>query len=309
MRSAVVITLMLLAGGALAHAQRGINWLNDPQEAVALAQRTQLPIMVYVLAGSDERDDDLENAQRRALSDPQVLAQARRFVPLRLSRSRHRDILSQFHLPESANMQISFVEPGGAALDTLSPSGVGQADSLAQKMALVFDLYRQRLFDREMRPVLEKPDSESAEVLKVLQRIRELTIKQADASVAALLERQNAEPAVLNAAYDTLAHLSTKIAVEKLLERSAAGDDRAARALAECTPEAAELMLDSLISDEGTLRVDVYQAVAKICRIRSTKPVKWWEKANERLQQRELERVRELVREAAQRWKAANEYR
>jgi len=311
MRRLIATLLTLACSTVIARAQTGgIKWQTDPEEAVALAKKTQLPLMFYVLASSDDRDDKLETRQRKALADPRVIELSKRFVPVRLSRSRHRDLLKQIGLDQTANMEIAFTAPDGEALDRpLSAGGVANADSLAQKMGLVFNFHRQRVFDRELRPILENTDARPAELRTALERIREMTIVGADTSVAALLDRKGLDPKLASVCCDVLAHLSSKISVGKLLERSAAGDRDATEALGSCTPAAAEAMMEQLRDSGGSVRLDVYRAVGKICRIKSLKPDKWWTSAKDPLKEKEIERVTALAREASKRWQAENEYR
>ncbi|HQL53377.1 MAG TPA: hypothetical protein PLQ87_01615, partial [Phycisphaerae bacterium] len=74
-----VLLLTLWLGMGVAAAQESvIQWMTEPQPAIAEARRSYRPLMVYVLASSKDRDDKLENEQRRALSDPRVLALCQR---------------------------------------------------------------------------------------------------------------------------------------------------------------------------------------------------------------------------------------
>ena len=310
MRRSVLIFAVLVGGVASGLAQSGgIRWQSDPQQAVAVSQQTQLPLMCYMLGSSDDRDQRLERDQRRAMADPRVILLSKRFVPVRISRVRHRQFLEQLHLRETDNMKISFVAPDGSELGDIGSSGIANADALVQKMALVFDFHRQRMFDRELRPVLENKESKPDEIRTALLRVRDFTIVGADATVAALLDRQGIDKGTGTLCYEVLAQLSTKVAVTKLLERSAAGDETATAALTKCTPEAAEMMLEQLVGADGVVRLDIYRAVGKICRVKSVKADRWWEKAKDRLKTKEIERIRGLVETASKQWKAQNEYR
>jgi len=296
--------LMLLVGGSLAAAQNDrINWGTDPREAVHAAQRYGRPLMVYVLASSQNRDDDLERAQKRALSDARVLQRAKNYVPLRLSRSRHRNILKDFGLPTHANMMMSFVTPDGEVLGTLGAQGVGQVDSLVQKLKLVFNTYRKKVYDGRVKPILDDADAKPADIKQALALIDEFEIDSADKDVVALLDRKRLSKVLRKQACGTLAALSTQTAVTKLLELVDAGDADATDALSKCTPPAAEMMLSKLEADAEAFNYAVYKAVTRICRIRSVKPARYFEKASERLKQSEVERVTRLVQMNAQRWR------
>ncbi|MFH1748690.1 MAG: hypothetical protein ABIG44_16775 [Planctomycetota bacterium] len=309
MRRCTLITVMLLAGSALAQAQssQGIKWQTDPQQAIALSQQTKLPILFYVLAGSGDRDNDIERAQRQALSDPRVLMLSQRFIPVRLSRSKHRDLLEGFYLRKHSNMEMSFVTPDGKQLGNLSTGGVANADSLSQKMALVFNTYRQQLFEQELKPIVDKADASPAELRQVLGVIQNFTIVGADGSLCNLVKRKGLDKQTLNLCYEVLAHLSTKTSVQKLLELSFDGDIKATQALTKCTPAAAETMLDQLVTEDGLVRLDIYKACAKICQIKSVKSDKWWNNAKPQLFDKEINRVTEIVRETSARWKILNE--
>jgi hypothetical protein len=303
--------LVLFVGGvASGLAQsKGVQWQTDPDKAVAEARQAKKPVMFYVLAGTEFRDQHIENAQRRAWADPRVIRLAQRFVPVKLSRSRDRALLPQIGLRETSNMEIAFIAPepdvSGKAhvIDTLGAQGVGDPGTLAQKMALVFNFYRQQLFDQELRPILENKDAKPEAVRAALLRIREYTIVGADASVGALLDREKLDAKIAALCYDVLAELSTKISVQKLLDLSAKGTRPATEALTKCTPAAAEMMLDQWRTDEGATRLDVYHAITKICGITNVRPDRWWEKSPKPRQDDEVKRVEGLVRKASERWK------
>lgn len=297
---------LLLVTPGIALAQQGITWRTDPQPAVREAKATKRPLMVYVLAATRDRDDDVERGQRRALQDPRVLRLSRRFVPLRLSRSQHRDVLADFGLPQHANMMISFVSPDGKQLGQIGAGGVAQADSLVQKMVRVFEVYQKQLFDEEVRPTLKDQKAKPADVQRALALTREFRLTVADQAVVELLERPRLSAVLRKDAYRTLATLSTKVAVDKLLDLAWDGDADATDALSQCTPAGAELMLPDMQADAEYFPYPLYKAVTKICQIRKTKPERFFENASERLKQEEVERVQKLVRAAAQRWRSEN---
>lgn len=301
-RSFALLTTLLGAALALAQAD-AIRWRTDPHQAVAEAQRTLRPLMVYVLPSTKDRDNDLEREHRAALRDPRVLWQARNFIPLRLSRSQHREVLHEFGHRISANMEMSFVTPDGVILGTLGANGVGQAASLAQKLTLSFAAFRAKLYEKDVRPPLVKRDAKPGELKQALRLVVELRIVEAEPDVIALLERKRLAKSVVKLIYDALATLSTPDAVAKLLELSARGIEQATKALADCTAVGAEMMLPELKADAPKFNYPVYQAVTRICDIRSTKAERYFEKAKLKLKEREIERVSELVKEAAARWR------
>ena len=309
-RTAIAIVLLCGAAVGLAQMPQAIEWQRDPARAVAQSQQTKLPIMFWVLGSSSDRDSKLEHDQRQAFADPDVVRRSQRYITARLSRSVNRDILEQLKLPRSTNMEIVFVSPSGDVLDRLSPSGVARASSLAQKMKLVFDAYRQRMFTQELQPILEKPDATPDELRDVLERVRSFNITVADAGLIKLLDRKGLDRKTERLCCEVLGGLSTKAGVDRLLTLSAEDNVLATDALAECTPAAAEMMLESLEAEDEQgkyIRLDVYNAVTKICRIKTRKSEKWWARVKVELRQKEIERVTELVKESSKRWKEQNE--
>jgi hypothetical protein len=282
-----------------------IPWRTDPQQAVREAQASKRPLMVYVLASTKDRDNDVEREQKQALSSPRVLRLAQRFVPLRLSRSMHRDLLKGFGLPESANMMMSFVTPNGEVLGTLGAGGVAQVDSLAQKLAGAFDVYTKQLLDTEVKPKLANPEAKPAELKQALGLVQEFSIAAADEELIKLLERPRLDSSVRVMVCDTLAGLSTKTAINNLLELYRGGDASAAKALEKCTPAGAELLLSELNAEAEPFDYSLYKAVTQSCGIRNIKPARFFEKGSAKLKEQELDRIRKLVHDAAQRWKEA----
>mgnify|MGYP000036673099 CR=1 FL=1 len=300
--------LALLWAAPLLVAQTdAIPWRTDPRQAVTEAQRSGRPLMVYVLAGNKDRDNDLEREHRRALSDPRVVNQARQFVPLRLSRSVHRDVLPDFKLPQSANMQMSFLTPDGELLGDLGAGGIGQPDSLARKLALVMNVYRSKLLETRIKPVLSAPAPSAAELQQALQLVVEFRIAAADVELIKVLDERQVEAGARSNIYETLATLSTPKAVAKLLELSRSGDARATQALDKCTPAGAELILAELHADAEPFEYALYKSVTRICNVRNVKPQRYFEKASVERRQEELDRITPLVRSAAQRWRELND--
>lgn len=304
---AVALMLIGLSVGVAAAQTDAIPWRTDPQQAVAEAQRTMRPLMVYVLAASRDRDNNVEREQRRALADPRVLRQAQNFVPLRLSRSVHRDVLKDFGLPESANMQMSFVAPDGQVLGDLSAGGVGQPDSLARKLALTFDVFRKKIYDERVKPVLTAADAQPADVTAALRIVVQFRIAAAEADLMTLLDQPQLDAAGRATAYEALAALSTPGAVDKLIELTRAGDTRAAASLEKCTPAAAERVFAQLDPNADPFEYALYKAVTQICGIRNAKAERYFERAKPRMKEQELERVGKLVEQAAQRWREMND--
>jgi hypothetical protein len=303
----MVLALSGLAASVGLAQGRGIVWRTDVPAAIQTAQQTHLPLMFWILGRNEDRDNNLENEQKRAFADPLVLRRAQRFVTVRLSRSVHRDILEQLGISPSTTLEVAFATPDGKLIDKLSASGVARPQSLAEKMRLVFNVYRQQLFTGQLQPLLEKQGAAFEEVRDALETIRNLNVTAADAAVIGLLERPGLDKRLVQPCLETLARLSTKAAVDKLVELTDKGNLQAGAALAQCTPGGAEHMLAHLVDKEGGVRLEVYEALVKVCEIKSRKVPRWWERAEPEQRQKEVDRVSELVRQCAGNWKEEND--
>lgn len=300
---AALCAALALAGTAAA--QQRVAFSANPRDAVRDARERDRPLMLYVVG----RDwEDMEEAHDKTFRDAEVIALSRRFVPARLILSQHRDLAAQWGLGKYAH-DLVFTTPDGNLLD-ISPSWeVARPPSLVAKMRVAFDRYRDHVLLREVAPLLEKSESGAEELRRALRRIEDLLILRADAHVVKLLQRETLDDSVRSAAYDALAALSTPAAV-KALVRDAKKAPSAAAALGKCTPAAAdELLLPYLVDEDAELRLIVYGALARICKIGDVKSAKFWEADNPRAHRGEIDRTRRIVRRAADEWRKRNEYR
>jgi hypothetical protein len=306
-RYILVVAALLLA--APAAAQQGIRWGQDVQRGIKQAQAKNLPLMFWVVGRSGDRDHDTERDQKRAFADPLVLDLSTRFVTVKMSRSRHRDLLQQWDISPRLNLWIVFVKPSGERISDLSATGATHVESLAQKMSLVFRLYRTQLFQNEIKPKLDDEETPTSEVKRALTLIAEYTMLTADDSVIKLLERPNLPPELTTGAYNVLAALSTSKSVKKLLERAVI-DKAAAVALTKCTPGAATQMLEAIGGPDADLHKIAYRAVAKVCKVRSAKPDRFWGGKNQRIKDKEIQRIKRIAEKRARDWKSRyEEYR
>ncbi len=305
-RTIAICTVLVQAGLALAQ-NNAINWRRDPQQAVAEAQRTGLPIMAYVRASERYRDDQLDREHKRSFRDPRIMKKAEMFVPLLMSRAQHRQILTQFGFSERANMVMSFVTPTGEQLGQISAQGIAQVESLSQKLTKVYQAYGQHLYKNEVKPRLDKKKLKPGEVKQALELVARFRIQAAEKDVIELLERDRVPASVQRYVYETLAILSSKDAVEKLIELAREDDKLARQALDKCNPVAAEMMLEGLKAEPGEFDFLLYEVVTTICRVPDTKPERWFENSNEHMLREEIDRVSNIVRTVAKRWKALNE--
>ncbi len=280
-----------------------INWTRNAEQGIQTAKRTKLPLMFYVEGNSSQCDNRSSDAPRLALEDERVIYAARRFICVKVARSdsRLRSLFAKLQVGEKANMVAVFATPGGEKIGT---SSVHQPDTLAQKMTLVFDTYRTRLFDDEIKSVLADRKTKSATLKKAFTVIKKFNIEQADTAVIEVLDRWQSDEAIAKQGFAALASISTKPAVDYLFTQAKTGlhAQNAAAALAKCTPAAAALMLPSLTGEDSDRMLLAYNAVSKICRVKQHKPDRFWTGNNQRLKSREIERVKKQVERTAARW-------
>jgi hypothetical protein len=228
------------------------------------------------------------------------------------------------------------VTPDGEKLSGLSGGAVAQPDSLAKKMMMVLQAFGKRVYEKDVKPVLENEDAKPKELKVAIDTINDLHIVAADKGLVELLDRERLGKSTRKMACEALAQLSTKVAVDKLLEL-AKDDPIAAGSLSKCTPAGAEMMLGAMIptdepvekkpaakeaegekpGEEGEqekakeepqrFNYPVYKAVTRICRVPKPKPESYFEKAPDDRIAQEVERVSEIVRDVAARWKAQYE--
>jgi hypothetical protein len=141
---------------------------------------------------------------------------------------------------------------------------------------------------------------------QALQIIAHFNMERADQQLIRMLDNDQLDRTVRKNIYDTLARLSTKNAVDQLAEL-AQDDKLAAKALEDVNPgAAADFLLEHLVTGEGYVRLDIYRALTRICRIEKPKVDVWWERVDETLKRNEIERVKTQVQECGKRWKTLN---
>lgn len=300
-----VVLLTALVGSAAA--QNTIQWRTDPTAAVNEATTTGKPLMAWI--GGSEREDEsrLDRDQKRAFREPKVYRWSQSFVPLKLSRAQHRQVLSQFGFSEVASLEMRFLTPDGKELGSLGATGIAQPESLVQKMKLVLETYGRQVFDSALKPKLTDEKAKPEDIRQALNVVGNLQIRSADGTLVALLDRPRLDPAIRKQALETLAALGTKPALDELLEAARGGDAVAAKALEQITPAAAELLLPELKADATPFDYLVYKTLTKVAKVPQPKPERYFENSVLKLKQDEVQRVTELVRKAAQQWKDQNE--
>jgi len=304
MRWAVVLTIGLLLIGS-AYGQRGIRWSLKVEEGFRYAQKVHKPVMLYV-RGRSERDDDFEDFERdhrKAFADPRVVALAKNFVTLQMSRSRYRDLLQRWNLSPRTTLEVVFATPDGEFIDVMSPSAVANADALAAKMSRVLRAFYADVYQKQIRPVLTDADSEPAALRRALETVRSVRIRTADGDVLALAKRENLDAGVRSAAYETLATLATTAGVQYLFERALAGDKQAEQALGKAPPPAAEYLVQFIGQSDAQKHLLAYRLAARIVRLSRPKNERFWSGPLQRVKDAEIKRIREAIRKSVRRWK------
>lgn len=301
------VSLLFAAGFATtAQAQSPIQWLASAERGVALAQQSQRPILFYLPGDSDAEGSDLEDAQQITFRNALVQGFVQQyFVPVRLARSnRTKEYLREIGAPSTFGLYLLVVTPQGKLVGAIGPATAGAPEPLLQRLAQLFGEYRQTLFEDELKPLLEAEKRSTADIRRVLERVREFQIVTADAAVAELLGAEDVRGTLQQEMLRTLAALSTQRAVEALVIE-ADQNSTAREMLSQCNPAGAENMLDLLRDDDGQVRVFVYEAVRQICNLEKGKSRRFWQNAGPEQQEAELEQTKEAVREFAKQWRAA----
>ncbi len=310
-----LVCLSVLASATCAAAQSGsgpVQWLSDPQQAVRAAQNANRPLLVWIIPPQRERvpigdGDKLENRQEHALRESVVVRQMRKFVPLRLNRGAYRDAARDFGFSEAAGFEIRFVTPDGQSLGAVPSSDVAVAETLARRMAVAFEDFVKRVYTRDVQPKLEDKEAKPADLKAALKLVSEFRIAAADRGVIALLERERLDAGARTAVYEALAAVSTKDAVGKLLDLARGGDAGATKALEKVTPVGAELLAAELKPDAPHFDYLVYRIVTRASRVSYAKPERFFDNADTAQKTEEVQRVSDVVKQAAEKWKAEND--
>jgi hypothetical protein len=307
----LALFLILATATSDALAQSNLQWIRSADDAVKRAQAQKKPILVYVRLPDDQRPetDDADSDIQRNFRDPRVQKRAQMFIPLLLTQSRqNREYITQFGLSATATMEMAFVAPDGKPLaPTLATAGARQAESLMQRLGVALTAWGKMIYDTELKPTITDEKAEAAAIQRAVKLTGELRVKTADADLLTLLERENLPAAARSATLDALAALSSKAAITRLVELGRKDDAAAIKALEKATPAGAELMLDELKDKDGNFYYFVYSAITRICGIKDAKQRGYFENSKPDFYEKELERVRGIVRQQAKVWRNENE--
>jgi hypothetical protein len=208
-------------------------------------------------------------------------------------------LLKQLDAAGAEDCTVIVTTPGGRKVAVLPPEDTSEPEKLADRLAEVYRDYANGRLEKRLKPVLEAEEKRNEEdILDALKQVAVIRPTQADRSVIGLLEQEGIGTAVREQAYATLAVLSTKPAVETLLNR-AEEDNAAARALRACTPAGAEIMVAGIQSDRPGQLAAAYEAAAAVCELPDAKPRDFWTGDDAAGQEAELERLRKHAAKAA----------
>ncbi|RMF79351.1 MAG: hypothetical protein D6744_09220 [Planctomycetota bacterium] len=269
-------------------AAQGLKWSRQVEAAVQHAQRTDRPLMFYLVDRSRRTNDELRRRQAAVFRDPRVAEAARKFVCVELPIDQHPELAQRWNLPARSSRYVVYATPSG---EKIHQSGVGAVDDFRRHIRIAYHNYTRHVWENELLDVFRADPPNAAALLAAVRRAGELKIIEADVYVARLVELRSASDALRGAAFETLARLSTKLAIETLVQHAPA-DERAARALADCDAAGAERMLPFLEHENARVRLLVYDAVTRICRVPKPKNAKFWKNADARAKADELRRVR-----------------
>jgi hypothetical protein len=306
---ALVFCTLALAQDGGAAGKGGIRWGLNVEEAVKEAQKSDRVAMFWITRageGQDNNDQNMERDQKRSFADPRVLELARRFVCCKMSASRYRKELQQWGVRAGASFDVIFVSPSGDFLGEINPTGAARPESMAQKMAEIQKAFRDKIFQKEIKPVLDNAKSDAKALAAALDRIGDLEILTADEAVVGVLKKEGVAETVSAKAIQVLGQLSTKAAADELFAR-AANDKRAMAALEKCNPGVVDALLKHLDGEDREKLALAYAALCKICKIGSAKPDRFWEGNLTKVKEDELRRVKDLAKKAAARWTDRNE--
>ncbi len=301
----VLLMVLVCWGAPGAMAQNPVQWSGNVEQSVARASEQWLPLLFWVTGDSDQDEDDLDDAQEECFRDPVVVDIIhRRFVPVRVARnSRVIKAAERLGLPTEFGLYCAVLTTDGRLLDSMGPAEVADPRAFAEHLLAASAHYLDDLYESRIRPALEDPTAEKAQVRLAAQTVYRLGIRRADGDIIRLLERPDLTPSERARLYSLLAHLGTQASVSTLLAR--ADEAPAAAALLKAEPGALEWLLPALPGEDGPVdssQLAAYRAAIHACHMASSKPDAWWEGATPEDRVRELERVRTKAEAVLEYW-------
>lgn len=282
-----------------AHAQSGIQWSSRPDQAVARATESGVPVMFWITQRAQSNDDeinDLRDAQKDAFRDPVVLTITERyFVPCRVARnSRVLAEAEKLGLPKDIGLHIAVVSPDGVLIDQIDPEQIASAEALADRLAAASRTYRDAMYSEKLKATLTNPETSKTKVRSALRTIWQLRMYGADQDIVGLLSRSDLVPDERSRLYQLLAAFGTEPCVNALLD-AAPTDAAAQSALNRADLAAIPALLDALPTadaDPTPRQIAAYRAATSLVRTRNAKDEPFWTSATPDERARELDRVR-----------------
>lgn len=285
-----ITVLMLAAAASTARGQNPVQWSGSVPLSVDRAREQSLPLMFWVTDSPDDLgdDDDLRDAQEAVFRDPIVVSIVQHhFVPVRVGRnSRVMEAAEQFGLPTSHGLYVAVITADRQLLSQLGPGELADSRVVAERLTQIFRAFRDDLYAREHRPVIQNLQAEKLDVRRSVQLVWRLGILSADSDLVALLGRADLTPAERKRLYTLLASFATPVCVDALLT-AAESDPEAAKALTRAEPGALETLLQEVPASAAAIGADgltprqlaAYQAAARLARVQSPRPPAFWSNA------------------------------
>lgn len=298
--------VMLITAGAAAAAQNAVQW-GDLQTGVRQAQQSGMPLLFYVAGEIRDTGSELKRAEQDAFRDARVAELAQqRFIPVRVNRnSETKDMLAQMGAPVNYGLYLAVVMPEGKLVGTIMPSVCADPDMLLSRLRELRAQFEHQVAAPAVNGGIQNAGDDPNAIAKQLTRVREQHLTSASGQVVALLNRKDLPPWLRGDACRTLAALSTPDAAQALLD-AAVQDEHARSWLHQCTPPAAEALLNQLDLDQPKRLVEAYYAIAIICKLDPVKPREFWTTAARAEQEAEIQRIHDPVFATAAKWQQAH---
>ncbi|MBX3357910.1 MAG: DUF255 domain-containing protein [Phycisphaeraceae bacterium] len=306
--TALVLAVVTLAS-APALAQNPIQWYGNARSAISFAKEQDKPLMFWIYERRDiGEEDDLYVAQEASFRDPAVVQLAQTFfVPVQVARNnRVIEELEKFGLPTSHGLFLALVTPDGKLLDEIGPGEVANAPGLAKRLADASRKYLDDLYATTLQPIITSPESSKSDVREAVQKVWRLGIQSADKDIVALLDRADLTPGERSRLDTMLASIATPTCITALVDRAAAGDKDARRALFRAEPGALETLLADLPPTDGDAtarQIVAYEAAADIANLSSPRPESFWKSATPEDKAREIEALKRRAEPVLEHWK------
>jgi hypothetical protein len=284
-------------------AKEPVEWIEGIEQGVAQSKQTQRPILFYLIPRGEDSTDLLDK-QQQSFRDPLVAGIIReRFIAIQMPKSTlARTLLEQMGAADATPLSIVVSTPGPKLVGMISAEEIIEPQVLAQKLTELFRTYRSDLFRKQLQPILTDENASAEKVASALQLVEEFLITEADDAVVELLTREKLSALIKERTYKTLAALSTPRGTGALL-RAALEDEAAKEALTQCTPAAAETLVSALDPKDMDRHAVAYEALVQIFKIENPRPADFWKNAEKKLATQEIERVKKIATEAAERWR------